>query len=249
MNKVNPHISVDCVVFGFDFTELKVLLIERKYLSLENMQSQGLLNHDLKLPGDLIQDNETLNSSARRILEELTGIKNIYLKQFNVFDSPNRVKETKDKNWLEETKKINVERIVSVAFYSLIRFDETNQFQMMIKNKAKWIPLSELGELAFDHNDIVQKALNALRNELKTEPVAFELLPELFTINQLQKLYEVILGVKIDNRNFRKKVYSQPYIKATDKKETGVAHKPAKYYTFDRKKYQTYQKHNMVYAI
>ncbi len=250
MANLNPHISVDCVVFGFDFNELKVLLIERKFLSLENVQDKGLLGEDLKLPGDLIKDDEDLDTSAKRILKELTGLNNIYLQQFHVFDSPSRIKDDKDRQWLEKTTNMNIERVVSVAYYSLVKMDQLNKFQLMVNKKAKWLPVKKLDNLAFDHNEIIQKGLSTLRNKIKTDPyTAFELLPKYFTVNQLQKLYEVILGIAIDNRNFRKKVKGLQYIVPTDKKEKGVAHKPAQYHYFDKKIYKNYKKNIMLYSL
>lgn len=246
MNRINPHISVDCVVFGFDFEELKVLLIERKFLSLEQ---DGIMKEDLKLPGDMIRDEEDLDTSAKRVLKELTGLEDLYLQQFHVFDSPNRIKNEKDKKWLEKTANITTDRVVSVAYYSLVRMSAVSKFKLMVTQKAKWVPVNDIGKLAFDHNEIIQKGLQTLRNKLNSEPVAFELLPRKFTINQLHKLYEIILGMEIDNRNFRKKIKTLDYIVPTDEKEKGVAHKPARYYHFDRKKYSAYKKHTMVYSL
>ena len=249
MNSIIPNISVDCVIFGFDFDELKVLLIERKFLSLDNIHDTGLMNSDLKLPGDLIAEDEDLDTSAQRVLKDLTGLENIYLQQFHVFDSPARVKKQKDQKWLEATTHIHIERVVSVAYYSLVRMDQINKFQLMITKKAKWIPVHQMGNLAFDHNEIVQNALETLRNKLKSDPVAFELLPKKFTINQLQRLYEVILDVVIDNRNFRKKIKTLDYIVATEEKEKNVAHKPALYYYFDKRIYNSYKRNTMLFVL
>ncbi|MGC9344608.1 MAG: NUDIX domain-containing protein, partial [Bacteroidales bacterium] len=126
--KLNPHISIDCVIFGFDGKNLKILLIERKL----NEQ-----NTDLKLPGDFITDDEDLDSAAHRILKELTGLENIYLRQFSVFGSPGRISKKKDIDWLRKTTGLPIERVVTVAYYSLIRIRESKR-EKAVKNNALW---------------------------------------------------------------------------------------------------------------
>lgn len=234
MLKLNPHISVDCVIFGFDGNDLKVLLIQRK---LQDSDNQGKLSIDYKLPGDFITDEEDLEMAANRILKELTGLTNIFLKQLWVFGSPGRISKEKDINWLRQTTGLPIERVVTVAYYSLIKIVES-QKELAEKNKALWISPGEISELAFDHHEILQRALKTLRNRLLSEPVGFELLPPKFTIRQLQNLYEIILDYKLDNRNFRKKILKAEYLVETSDKETDVSHKPAKLFRFDKERYQ-----------
>ncbi len=231
--KLNPHISVDCVVFGFDGEHLKVLLMKRKY-SL-SQQSEGFAS-DYKLPGDFITDEEDLDSAANRILQELTGLNKIYLRQFHVFGAPGRIKKERDLRWLRDTTGLPVERVVTVAYYSLIKIDESRQ-ELAEKNNAGWFSISDTGELAFDHSLILSEGLKNLRRKLQYEPVGMQLLPGRFTIRQLQNLYEVILGKPLDNRNFRKKVLKADYLVPMDEKEEGVSHKPARLFRFDRKLY------------
>lgn len=232
MNTLNPHVSVDCVIFGFDSNKLKVLLIEREKAGIENSSS-----HKLKLPGNLILENENLDDSAYRTLKELTGLDNIFLKQFQVFGDPNRLSPEEDLNWLRITSQTPVSRVVTIAYYSLIKLQESN-----LTEKTIWHPVNDLPELVFDHNRIVKMALEALQREIRSEPVCFELLPKKFTIRQMQNLYEAILGEEMDNRNFRKKIMPLKFLVLLDEKEKGVSHKPAQLYKFDRKLYAKHRK-------
>jgi hypothetical protein len=238
MNNLNPHISVDCVIFGFDSTELKILLVQRDKLQNENPE---LVSGLMKLPGSLIEENEDLDESAYRVLKELTGLEKIYLKQLSVFGNPNRLNKPNDLLWLKTTSEVNIDRVVTVAYYSLVKIDESDPEAHMNSN-AFWLPVKSLPELIFDHNLIINKALDTLRKELRHEPIGFELLPKKFTLRQLQNLYEVILGTTLDNRNFRKKTSNLEYLIPLDEKEVGVNHKPAQFYKFDKKIYKKHQK-------
>jgi 8-oxo-dGTP diphosphatase len=238
MKNLNPHISVDCVIFGFDSEVLKILLIERDKLQDESPEVESGL---MKLPGNLIDENEDLNESAYRVLKELTGLDKIYLKQFSVFGSPERLNNTNDLSWLRTTSGMQIERVVTIAYYSLVKIDESDPQAHMNAN-AIWYPVNNLPKLIFDHNIIIKQALDTVRKELRTEPIGFELLPKKFTLRQLQNLYEVILGTTLDNRNFRKKISNLEYLVPLSEKEKGVNHKPAQYYRFDKKLYNKHQK-------
>jgi hypothetical protein len=232
--KLNPHISVDCVIFGFDGENLNVLLTRRE---IESREIPDKFSIDYKLPGDFITDEEDLETAANRILNDLTGLRNIFLKQLSVFGAPNRISKEKDINWLRETTGMPIERVVTVAYYSLIKIEESQQ-DLVNKNNAVWLKLGDIRELAFDHSEILQKGLKALRKRLRNEPIGFELLPVKFTIRQLQNLYEIILGCELDNRNFRKKILKAEFLIPTEDKESEVAHKPARMFMFDRKIYE-----------
>jgi hypothetical protein len=195
----------------------------------------------MKLPGSLIDENEDLDESAYRVLKELTGLDKIYLKEFSVFGNPTRLNVPNDLIWLKTTSGILVDRVVTVAYYSLVKIDESDP-QAHINSNAFWLPVKNLPHLIFDHNQIIADALETLRKELRTEPIGFELLPKKFTLRQLQNLYEVILGVPLDNRNFRKKIGKLEYLISLDEKEVGVNHKPAQFYRFDKKIYKKQQK-------
>ena len=232
MANLNPHVSVDCVIFGFNTGKLKVLLIER-----EKVPGSRLRGHKLKLPGSLITETEDLDISAIRTLKELTGLDSIFLKQFGVFGSPDRLSPSEDLAWLRKTSGLMVDRVVTVAYYSLIKIDESN-----VTERTLWQPIDKLPELIFDHNHIVGRALETLRREIRTEPLCFELLPKKFTIRQMQILYEAILGEKLDNRNFRKKIRPMEFLIPLPDKEKNVNHKPAQLFRFDKKLYNKHRK-------
>ncbi len=229
---INPHISVDCVIFGFSTSRLKVLLIEREYTG-----EQGNRCRDYKLPGDFITTLEDLDRAASRTLNELTGLHDIFLQQFAVFGRPDRITRKIDMDWLAETTGMPIRRVVTSAYYALINISESNS-DFAIKNDASWIDVNQVPELAFDHREIIEKGLLHLRDALRSEPIGFELLPERFTIRELQTLYEVILNCTLDNRNFRKKILKARHLVQLDEKQAGVAHKPAYFYRFDRQSYE-----------
>lgn len=229
---LNPHISVDCVIFGFNGGKLKVLLIER-----EKISHGHLGGHKLKLPGSLISENEDLDTSAIRTLKELTGLEKIFLKQFAVFGAPHRLAPREDLEWLRKTSGLKVDRVVTVAYYSLIKISEST-----ITDKTIWHPINNLPDLIFDHNQITQAALENLRNEIRTKPLCFELLPEKFTLRQMQNIYESILNINLDNRNFRKKIRLMDFLIPLSEKEKDVNHKPAQLYRFNKHKYSKSRK-------
>jgi ADP-ribose pyrophosphatase YjhB (NUDIX family) len=229
---INPHISVDCVIFGFSTNQLKVLLIEREY-----SDEQGNRSTDHKLPGDFISINEDLDRAAARTLRELTGLHDIFLQQFAVFGQPDRISKRIDMDWLFRTTGLKIHRVVTTAYFALINISESNH-DFAIKNNASWIDMGSIPPLAFDHRDIIDRGLTHLQNTLRNEPIGFEMLPEKFTIRELQILYEVILNCKLDNRNFRKKILRARYLVQLEEKQAGVAHKPAHYYHFDRDIYE-----------
>ena len=225
---INPHISVDCVIFGFSSSQLKVLLIQRDYTD-EN----GIPAQDMKLPGDFITTREELDLAAERTLKELTGLQDIFLKPFAVLGKPDRIYKNEDLKWFKETTGTDIQRVVTTAYFALINISESDK-DYAIKNNASWIDVHQVPKLAFDHQEIVDKGLAHLQNALRNEPIGFELLPEKFTIRKLQTLYEVILNCELDNRNFRKKILKAKHLIQLDEKQAGVAHKPAYYYRFDK---------------
>jgi len=238
-----PHISVDCVVFGFDENDLKVLLINRDP-SYDSVQSGKL-----KLPGDLIIRSEMLAVAAQRILTEFTGLHDIYLKQFGIFDDPQRLNSEGDLKWLVKRVGLKIERVITVAYYSLVKIDKSLQTDLSIAYNACWYPCKSVPSLIFDHNNIIESGLDTLRRELLTEPLCFELLPEKFALNQLQRLYETILGWTLDNRNFRKKIQRLPYIVPLNERQNGISHKPAQLHVFDNEKYTLLKKDHNVFIL
>lgn len=231
---INSSISVDCVVFGFDGSDIKVLLIRRNPLG-EFSQEE-----DYKLPGSMIYEEEEISQAAYRVLEEMTGIRNIYLKQLQVFSNPARV-QGGELEWLNKFYGINTSRVITVAYFSIVKLGST-LIQHTKSKRAKWVDVQSIRQLGLDHKAIVMKALETLSHEIVQSPIAFELLPRKFTIRELQNLYEAVLGIEIDNRNFRKKIVASGYLTPTNEKQAGVAHKPAQYYIFNKAKYEREQK-------
>jgi len=232
--QLNPHVSVDCVIFGFDGMNLKVLLIDRNMGLPPKLQKAP---KSLKLPGSMVYDDEDIDTAAVRVLKELTGLENIYLQQFHVFGSPDRLKNKADLKWLQSTTKMKINRVVTIAYYSLIKLHKS----LPCEGKVLWNDVLNLPNLAFDHKEIIQKGLDVLRRELHNEPIAFELLPKKFTIRQLHILYEIILDTNLDSRNFRKSINKWGYLVALNEKEKNVAHKPAQYFKFDKRIYHQKQ--------
>ncbi len=238
-----PNVSVDCVVFGFDFTSLNVLLIER------NITVDGTIYADLKFPGDLMRLDEDLDESAGRILKENTGLSDIYLKQFKSFGSPDRLKaKQRDLEWLRQIDHPE-EHVITIAYYSLIDISKNRSSEPILSDNARWYPVMEITDLVMDHMDILNEALEHLRIELLNKPIGFELLPDKFTLSQMQKLYEVILGTSFDKRNFRKKISSMKYLIPLNEKQVGVAHKPARLYIFSREVYTKTKKDNFDFSV
>ena len=212
----NNHISVDCVVIGFDGEQLKVLLIKRVG------EEQGEIFHDMKLPGSLIYMDEDLD---------------VNLMQFKAFGSKNRTKDPKDIHWLERAMQSRVERIVTIAYLSLVKIDRALS-RNLADFEAYWVALQDIKALAFDHNLIIKEALVYIRQYVEINPSAlFDLLPRKFTASQLRTLYELIYSKPIDVRNFHKKIAMMEYVVPLEEKQQGVAHRAARYYRFDKKIY------------
>ncbi|UII19792.1 NUDIX hydrolase [Fulvivirga ligni] len=197
-NNLNPHVSVDCVIFGFDQNELQILLIKR-----------GTTKAAYALPGDLIKDDENLDESASRTLYELTGLRNIFLHQLQAFGDPKRLQGYENVEWLESIRENPKARVITVVYYAIVKPKKLHPKAASFASEVKWVPVVDLPDLAFDHNEIIAQALVHLANNLKKEPLlAFEMLPKKFTFRELQQLYEEVLGKKMDKRNFRKKIFS-----------------------------------------
>jgi 8-oxo-dGTP diphosphatase len=222
------YVSVNCVIFGYDSRELKVLLLE------SNPESSGKSsNHKsskISLPGDLVQKHENLDESARRISRGSTGMEQIFLEQLITHGYPGGNKSVNHKAGYGA-------HVINIAYFAIINLDDYNERPVINDNRLNWYSLNKIPKLAHNHAQVLQKALETLRFKLKYFPLAFELLPEKFTLGQVQTLYEAISGKKYDKRNFRKKLSGQKFLVQSEEKETGVSHKPAFYYRFDHKIY------------
>ena len=231
---IDIHVSVDCVVVGFDGEQFRVLLVRQV-----GKQTDGQFN-DWKLPGSPIYVDEDLDDAAKRVLTELTGLKNIRMNQFKAYGSKERTADPRDVMWLEHfhlIKEGRVGRIVTVAYLALLKINEHNK-HLSATYDARWAPVSEVGMLAFDHNRILKDAIEVIRHYVESSPSAmFDLLPRKFTASQLRVLYQLIYNKEFDVRNFHKKIALMPYVVPLEEKEQGVAHRAARYYRFDRKIY------------
>ena len=227
----NNHISVDCVVIGLDGEQLKVLLVKRIG------EEDGEVYHDMKLPGSLIYTDEDLDEAAGRVLCELTGIKNVNLMQFKAFGSKNRTSNPKDVHWLERAMQSKVERIVTIAYLSMVKIDRTLD-KSLDEHQACWVALKDIKTLAFDHNLIIREALTYIRQVVDFNPcMLFDLLPRKFTASQLRILFELVYDKPVDVRNFHKKIAMMEYVVPLEEKQQGVAHRAARFYKFDKKIY------------
>ena len=217
--------TVDNVIFGFDEGDLKVLLIKR---------GEEPFKDEWALPGYFVHENENLDAAAERVLEELTGIKNVYLEQVNTFGAVNRHP---------------MGRVITVAYYSLIKISDYNLHASSIAVKAEWHRISKLKELVFDHFKILTACFQRLKNRVRDRPVGFELLPPKFTLTELQHLYEAILETDLDKRNFRKKILSMNLLLDLNEIQEGVAHRPARLYKFDKKKYEEFLRKGYIFDL
>lgn len=236
------NISVDCVVFGFDINtkSLNVLVIKR-FLETE----KEILIDDYVLTGYHVYKEETLDETATRVLKELTGLTNQYKKQFKAFGDPNRLMNAKDLIWIKN-EAFNL-RTTTIAYYFLLKTEDVDLNNN--KNQAKWFPVKDLPELGFDHEKIILEAYEDLKVKCLSEPIIFKLLPDKFTINEVQDLYQSILGIEIDNRNFRRKLINKKYIIALDEKQVGVSKKPAQLYMFSKDIYDKMFQKNYLISI
>ncbi|HMJ70895.1 MAG TPA: NUDIX domain-containing protein [Cyclobacteriaceae bacterium] len=206
-------VAVDCIIFGFDGSHLKALLIKRGFDPEKGKWS---------LMGGFVNKNENADKAAARVLYDLTGMKNIYMEQLHAFTDISRD---------------SAGRVVSIAYFALINiadYDETLQKE----HEAKWFPLSKIPPLIFDHKKMVLTAKEMLRQKVANHPIGFELLPDKFTLPQLQSLYEAIYESPFDKRNFTKKMLSLGILQKLDEKEKESSRKGAFYYVFDTVKYQ-----------
>lgn len=226
---MDPHFSVDCALIGFDGTHLCALLVRQ--IGAEVLAGES----EYKLPGSLLYEEEDLDDAARRVVTELTGLKNVNLTQFRTFGSPHRIKKDKDIKWMEQFYGLTnqVDRLISVGYLSLIKI-ERKHLRLSEKYEACWVPVEEVGQLAFDHNDILSAALLHIRTLASVKvDVVFNLLPRKFTAAQLRCLFQVIYDHEFDIRNFHKHIAKMDYVVPLDEWEENVAHRAARFYKFD----------------
>ncbi len=229
------YVSVDCVVLGYDEVEnkLQLLLIKQK---TPTSKSPDSFKPQFALPGDLVKEEESLDDAATRVLNELTNVKGLFLEQFYTFGHPNRVRDPKDADWLLNTRKDPKARVITVAYLALVRIDHISPSAGSFAEQTTWRSVKKVPKLAFDHNLIVNQALETIREHPEQHIVGKELLPAKFTLSQIQNLYEAIQNKVLDKRNFRKSIKTNDYLVTLDEKQKGVLHKPAQYYAFKKMK-------------
>ena len=218
-------LTVDCVVFGLDEADLQVLLIQRDLPPFEG---------DWALPGGFVRLEESLEEAARRELQEETGIENVFLEQLYTVGTVDRDPR---------------ERVVTVAYYAFVNLSDHRIQAATDARNAAWFAVDDVPALAFDHPEILEMAHERLRGKVRYQPIGFELLPPKFTLRQIQHLYEVILDRPLDKRNFRKKILSMGILIELDEVETDVAHRAARLYKFDHRKYKRLTKQGFHFEI
>jgi ADP-ribose pyrophosphatase YjhB (NUDIX family) len=206
------HVALDCIIFGFDKSELKLLIHKRRFEPARGQWS---------LFGGFLQEEESLEDAASRILRELTGLKKIYMEELQTYG---------------DMERDPAGRVISIAYYALIPAHKYSEAYSK-RYGATWVSLKDLPELIMDHNSMVEKGLRRLKRRAATQPIGFELLPKEFTIPQLQALYEAIYQSKMDKRNFRKKILSMGVLIKLEEKDKSSSRKGAYLYRFDKRKY------------
>ncbi len=217
-------VALDCIIFGFDRQNLNLLLIKRDFEPEKGKWS---------LMGGFLDKNESLDDAANRILYKLTGLKDIYLEQLQGFGT---------------VKRDPVERTISIAYYALIDIHKHNE-DLLSDYNARWFPINEVPELIFDHGKMVEAAKVRLRFKASSQPVGFELLPDKFTLPELQQLYEVIYDTEFDKRNFRRRILSMDVLEKTNEKQKEYSKKGAFLYKFNDEKYNNHVKNDGASAI
>ncbi len=226
------HISLDCVVFGFHSNQLKVLVL--------HLKNTG----EWALPGGFVQEDESLEVAANRVLKERTGLDNVFLRQFYVFSEPQRSNRNPavvdllisgqkhpEASWFDQ-------RFISVGFYALVEFSQVEPQPDELSDICEWVNLDKIGNLMIDHNLILNKALETLRLHLTFQPIGYNLLPEKFSMSEYRTLHETILGRELDRRNFQRKIMAYNILTRLKEVRQGVAHKAPVLYKFNLENYQ-----------
>lgn len=222
-----PNMSVDCVIFGFESEELKVLLYERAMEDEPGYSSWAL-------PGGFVKKNEDLDDAASRVLHQVTGFQDIYMEQVRTFGKAGRYPEF---------------RVITTAYYALVNPRSHKLSLGKEARDARWVSIKVLPKLVFDHAEILQSALKKLKRVVRQEPIGFELLPKKFTLTSLQRLYESILDTQLDTRNFRKKLLKMGHLVKLNEQQSGVPHRAAYLYKFDNNRYNQRKEEGFVFDL
>ncbi len=218
-------LSIDCLIFGCKGGRLDVLLIKH---------GEGISAGRWALPGGWITYGESVDEAAKRLLYSLTGINNIYLEQLKAFGSPDRYP---------------LKRVVTIAYYALVNEENYSLIAGFTASDAQWFNVRDVPDLPYDHNSILKFGLQHLKHKVRHEPIGFNLLPEKFTLLQLQELYEAILETKLDKSNFRRKLSNMKLLKKCDEKQKDVSHRAAVLYKFDKRIYVTLKNNGIAFEL
>ncbi len=222
--QVKFYVAVDCIIFGFNDNELNVLLYKRTFEPSKGSWS---------LMGGFVKSTESLNEAASRVLTDCTGIKDLFIEQIGAYG---------------EVERDLGERVISVAFYALVNIKDFDA-ELLEEYNATWTKIDEVPELIFDHNQMIDDALAIIRRNAAIKPIGFNLLPEKFTLPQLQSLYEAIYQTSLDKRNFRKKLNAMDILKKLDEKDKMNSKRGAFYYKFNKVKYDRLLKQGFYFSL
>ena len=218
------YVATDCIIFGFDSVNLKLLIFKRRVKP--NMGQWSLIGSFVKL-------NEDVDAAAQRVLKEITGLEDVFMEELKTYGAADR-----DPGF----------RCISIGQYALIRISDYDR-ELVEKHGAHWYDIENIPDLVLDHNKMVKDALERIKRKARYKPIGFELLPEKFTIPQLQRLYESIYQKELDGRNFRKKVLSLNVLIKLDEKDKSTSRRGAFLYKFDHKTYQKLLKSGFNFVI
>jgi 8-oxo-dGTP diphosphatase len=218
-------LSVDCVVFGYNKGKIQVLLIERNAEPFKGSWA---------LPGDLVSLDLDLKDAASSVLKSLTGLDSVFLEQFRTFGKANRHPAG---------------RVTTVGYYALINSENYHPIASSWAKSTDWFDINNLPELAFDHQAILEYGIETLKRRVRYRPIGFELLPEKFTLKELQDLYEALLGYKLDKPNFRKKILSMDLLIRLNESQENAAHRPAKLFMFDDTRYENLKREGFNFEL
>jgi 8-oxo-dGTP diphosphatase len=225
LQEVITNLSIDCVMFGFERSRLEVLLVQRAIEPFQGLWA---------LPGGFIQLQEQVIPAADRILEATTGMTGIYLEEVGVFDRPDRYPER---------------RVITIGHFALVSPENYCLAPGIDTRAVRWFELSQLPELPFDHQEIIDRALEKLRKRIRERPIGFELLPAKFTLPRLQTLYEAILGTALDKRNFRKRITRLGVLRQLPETDPDSTRRAACLYSFDADAYERLKKDGMLFQL
>jgi len=222
---VIEDLSIDCIIFGFQKSKLKILLVQH---------AEGIIKDRWALPGGFVTYGENIDASAYRLLEDLTGVKELFLEQLQAFGDVDRY----------PTK-----RVITIAYYALTKPENYELHPGFTASDAKWFTIDEIKSLPYDHDKILKFAWQRLKQKVKYEPIGFNLLPAKFTLLQLQDLYEAILEIKLDKPNFRRKIMKMDLLISCNEKQQGVSHRAATLYRFDKQVYDRLKEEGFIFEF